>query len=179
MRGAYPHLAVLLVLVLAACTVPATSRVNEEPPGKTHAHVTVFSPTGQPAPVSRVDRRIAGLGVWIDEVTGAPGNGNRALTRALRRELEATSLPIAISVGAASHFIQGVVDVRVKDATSEHVSIIWIVLDSDGKELGRVSQDNTIPRGILHEDWGDIARYAAVGGADGVLSIIEYDIVAE
>ncbi len=132
-------------------------------------------PVVPPPPVTGGDRGLVDFGIWVDEVTGAPGDGNRALTKALLAELKRAALPFAMSPGTASHFVQGVVDVTVLDNTTEHVTILWAVSNGDGKELGRITQRNNIARGTLHQTWGNTAQYAAIGGAEAVLAIIERD----
>lgn len=116
------------------------------------------------------------FGIWLDEVTGAPGNGNAALTQAIYSDLKGRKLPFALSPSMASHYIQGVVDVSVLSASREHVAIVWVVSNAAGKEIGRVTQRNDIARGSLHGEWGDTAVYAARGGLDGILAILERDL---
>ncbi|MBT4889782.1 MAG: hypothetical protein HON65_09540 [Rhodospirillales bacterium] len=134
------------------------------------------SPPNPPAPVSSGNTGERQFGLWIDMVTGAPGNGNEALTVALIDMLEALELPFAKTPGMASHYIQGVVDVAVRDATTEHVTIVWVVRDPAGDEIGRVTQRNDITRGVLHQAWQDTAKYAAQGGVEGIAAILERDL---
>jgi hypothetical protein len=136
-------------------------------------------PALPPPPVSGENRGFVDFGIWVDDVTGAPGDGNQSLTGALLAELRRAALPFALSAGTASHFVQGVVDVSVTDATTEHVTILWAVSDENGKELGRITQRNNIVRGSLHQAWGKTAQYAAIGGAEAVLAIIERDLTTE
>ena len=130
-------------------------------------------------PIAGANPGFVDFGIWVDDVTGAPGDGNNALTRALLYELKRAALPFAMTAGTASHFVQGVVDVSVLDATTEHVTILWVVSNAEGKELGRITQRNDIARGTLHQNWGKTAQYAAMGGADAVLAIIERDLTKE
>ena len=132
-------------------------------------------PSLPPPPVSGGNTALTSLGIWVDDVTGAPGDGNSSLTRAIRRALEGASVPFAITASTASHFVQGVVDVSVIDAISEHVTILWAVSNAKGEEIGRITQRNEIVRGSLHQTWGDTARYAAIGGAEAVIAILERD----
>jgi len=133
-------------------------------------------PTPPPLPVTTGLSGKRAFGLWLDEVTGAPGNGNAALTQAIYTDLKSHELPFALTPGLASHYIQGVVDVAVRSATQEHVTIVWVVSNAEGDEIGRVSQRNDIVRGSLHGDWGETAVYAAHGGLEGVLAILERDL---
>lgn len=133
-------------------------------------------PTPPPLPVTSGLSDQRDFGLWLDDVTGAPGNGNAALSKAIYSDLKLNDLPFAMTPGLASHYIQGVVDVAVRSATQEHVTIMWVVSNADGQEIGRVSQRNDIVRGSLHGDWGDTAIYAARGGLEGILAILERDL---
>ncbi len=118
------------------------------------------------------------FGLWVDAVTGAPGDGNASLTGFMLEMLENAGVPFARTAGTASHYIQGVVDVEALDATLEHVTITWIILNSSGQELGRVNQSNDIVRGSLHQEWRDTARFAAQGGVEGIMAILERNMGA-
>lgn len=133
-------------------------------------------PSPPPLPPTGGVRNKRDFGLWLDEVTGAPGDGNPALTQAIFEELNRKKLPFAMTPGLASHYIQGVVDVNVRSAVAEHVTIVWVVSNAAGEEIGRVTQRNDIVRGSLHGQWGDTAIYAARGGLDGVLAILERDL---
>lgn len=134
-----------------------------------------------PAPVALSAEDVAKrpFGLWIDEVTGAPGDGNRSLTYALIDMLAVMELPFARTPGIASHYIQGVVDVVALDATTEHVTIIWVVKGPGGEEIGRVTQRNDIARGTLHQAWRDTANFTAQGGVEGIAAILERDLDIE
>ncbi len=110
--------------------------------------------------------------LWVDEVTGAPGDGNRSLTAALREILRGAGYPLARSPSGAMYFVQASVDVSVIDHSTEHITIVWSMVGRDGSEIGRISQNNDIPRGMLHDTWGETARYAARGGFEGVRAIL-------
>ncbi len=132
-------------------------------------------PMPPPLPIASGVKNIRDFGLWLDEVTGAPGDGNAALTQAIFADLTRKKLPFAMTPGLASHYVQGVVDVIVRSATQEHVTIVWVVSNAQGDEIGRVTQRNDIVRGSLHGEWGDTAVYAARGGLDGILAILERD----
>lgn len=109
--------------------------------------------------------------VALAPVVGAPGDGNLALTAAMRaalaREIEvvtgdATALRIAgrVQVGAAEDGLQP-------------VAITWSVLDASGAEVGQVSQSNSVPAGSLDGAWGEVAVFVADWAAAGILDLLQ------
>ncbi len=60
------------------------------------------------------------------------------------------------------------------DATGgkQSIRIDWLVLDPNGKKLGTVSQQNTIPKGSLNGPWGAIADAAAGAAAAGIIKLL-------
>lgn len=133
-------------------------------------------PAPPPLPATDNSTIKRNFGLWLDEVTGAPGNGNAALTQAIYEGLRKNKLPFAMTPGLASHYVQGVVGVEELSATTEHITIVWVVSNAGGKEIGRITQRNDISRGSLHGEWGDTAYYVAQGGLEGVLAILERDL---
>lgn len=110
---------------------------------------------------------------WVDEVSGAPGDGNRALTREIIQQIDEAGLTFARSPGLADYFVTAIVDVSVLDTQREVVEIVWRMTDKVGTEIGQISQRNEVPRGMLHDEWGDTAHYAARGGLQGVFAILD------
>lgn len=164
--------------IVAATVLPEeTTIIAPEPP--VAAAPVPSPPAPPPLPVSESTTASAvkrDFGLWLDEVSGAPGNGNAALTQAIYEGLNKNKLPFAMTPGLASHYVQGVVGVEELSATMEHITIVWVVSNADGKEIGRITQRNDIPRGSLHGEWGDTAVYVARGGLEGVLAILERDL---
>ena len=62
--------------------------------------------------------------------------------------------------------VKGTVKLSSAGAGKENIRIEWRVLDPNGKNLGTVSQQNTIPKGSLNGPWGAIADAAAGAAAD-------------
>jgi hypothetical protein len=109
------------------------------------------------------------------EVTRAPGDGKAALESALTRLFRMNGVRIGDPASADVRFaVRGAVEVLpVGDGTDqEQVSIIWEVLDPAGDTLGRINQDNTIPRGSLDGAWGETAALIAEGAVLGVGEIL-------
>jgi len=108
----------------------------------------------------------------VAPVTGAPGDGQPALTRALQQRLSASGVKLARSRGRNVYTVQGQVSVKSAGGNRETVRIDWNVLDPNGKKLGTVSQQNTISKGSLNGPWGAIADAAAGAAADGIIKLL-------
>ena len=106
-------------------------------------------------------------------VTGAPGDGNQALTARLREFLTAQGYVVQDVADGAAFAVTAEVNVVPAPAPrTERVEIQWIVSRRDGHELGRVLQLNEVPAGRLNGFWGDIAFAAAQEAAGGVRQVI-------
>ncbi|MEQ8665678.1 MAG: hypothetical protein RIC16_08125 [Rhodospirillales bacterium] len=148
--------------VLAGCAAP--------PPAKPVTQTTTIrsDSDGQAVIIARGEPKL-----WVDEVSGAPGDGNKALTRELIQLIDQAGLTFARSPGLADYFVTAIVDVSVIDNQREVVEIVWRMTDSAGTEIGQISQRNEVSRGLLHQDWGDTAFYVARGGLEGVFAILD------
>jgi hypothetical protein len=105
-------------------------------------------------------------------VTGAPGDGDTALARAVASVLRQQE-PIIIDPGGKADFtIDGEVSVVPIGPDKQHVKIVWHVRNASGAELGNVGQENDIPRGQLSGAWGDIAYVVALAAGDGIMQVL-------
>ncbi|MFN3744086.1 MAG: hypothetical protein ACK4TL_05215 [Hyphomicrobiaceae bacterium] len=111
------------------------------------------------------------LAAIVPTVTGAPGDGNTALSSALQRELSRQGVAMANRPGA-SYRIEGKVVVGPGQAGKQSIQIDWLVRDPQGRSLGTVSQKNEIPEGSLDGAWGNTADAAAGAAAQGILKLL-------
>lgn len=107
----------------------------------------------------------------VPAVTGAPGDGNSALSSALQRELSRQGVTMANRPGA-SYRIEGKVALGQGQAGKQTIQIDWLVRDPQGRSLGTVSQKNEIPEGSLDGSWGNTADAAAGAAAQGILKLL-------
>lgn len=107
-------------------------------------------------------------------VSGAPGDGEQSLTRALYNELGGAGVQQAPSEAASVYEIEGVVKIAPAQRGKESVVINWIVFDPDGNTLGHVSQGKIVRKGALDRAWGSIAAGAASAAADGILKLLPH-----
>ena len=119
------------------------------------------------------DPQLALDGILVEPVTGAPGDGYRSLTRALRAALRRAGLPLADGVGPDVYVVLGAVGVTDRGSNRQLVRITWTVLDPDGSELGKVEQADEIPTGALNPRWGEAALIVADGAAVGIVDLLQ------
>jgi hypothetical protein len=105
-------------------------------------------------------------------VVGAPGDGDQALTSALKNELTARGLKLASSFQANVYEVQGTVRIQPVSKSKQSVTIIWVVLSPDGTQRGITRQTRTIRKGSLDRKWGEAATAAAAAAAEDIDRLI-------
>ena len=111
-------------------------------------------------------------GVVVAPVSGAPGDGQRSLTTALKKRLYAGGVKLANGTAVNVYMVKGSVSLADASGGKQSIRIDWQVLDPSGKKLGTVSQQNMIPRGSLNGPWGAIADAAAGAAAAGIIKLL-------
>ena len=117
---------------------------------------------------------LMGAGMLVNPVVGAPGDGNPALTKAIKTALGALDVLITEDRRQAKVQLSGTVAVQPLANGMERIGIVWRVTTPDGFEVGRASQENTVPSGSLNGVWGieaDRVASAAVSGIERILGI--------
>lgn len=110
--------------------------------------------------------------VAVLDVTGAPGDGNIALSRHMRDQLAKYGPLVQTDAHGADFIVQGEVKVVPIPVRQERVEIQWYVKTPGGDERGRVVQLNEIPAGTLAGFWGDVAVVVAGEAAPGVNDVL-------
>ncbi len=113
-----------------------------------------------------------GEALAVNPVTGAPGDGNRALLRAMMAALRAAGAPVTEDASAAQLALTGTVRVDPADGDRQRVRIVWTVATADGEELGTASQDSDVPAGSLDGPWGAVADDVAAAAVPGIAQIV-------
>jgi len=62
---------------------------------------------------------------------------------------------------------------KTPGANSDRIAIVWEVQEEDGTNVGQVTQENDVPRGLLDNAWGEDAYYAAQGARDGIIELLQ------
>ncbi len=110
--------------------------------------------------------------VMVADVTGAPGDGNVALTRQMRAKLAAYGPLIQTSLSGADFVVKGKVLAVALPNRQQRIEIQWYVNTASGDERGRVIQLNEIPAGTLDRFWGDVAVVVATEASAGINDVL-------
>ncbi len=110
--------------------------------------------------------------VQVATVTGAPGDGDQALTSQMREHLSKLGPVLQDTAKGADFIVQGQVRTVPIAGKQIRVEIQWIIKDGTGAERGRVVQLNEVPAGSLSGYWGDVAVAVAQEASGGVKDVI-------
>jgi hypothetical protein len=112
--------------------------------------------------------------VRVVPLRGLPGDGDKALTEAIRRALGRGG--VLVKDEGAEYMVEGKVTVAPGLPGEDTVTVAWVVKRADGgAELGNIGQSGGVPRGRLSQPWGTLARDIAEGGAAGVVQVVLAD----
>jgi hypothetical protein len=111
--------------------------------------------------------------VAVLPVKGARGEGNSELTTAMRTALRQAGWPVLTASRKDALTVQGRVAIGKPHGPNQSVKIVWDVLTPDGKSLGDLKQDNSVPAGSLDQTWGENAQFAADAAAEGIFKLIQ------
>ena len=111
--------------------------------------------------------------IFVRDVIGAPGDGNRSLARNLRDLIPKQGQVLAETADDADYLV----DTRVRTAPGAkpdtiRVEIQWIVSDARGRESGKIIQLEEVPPATVNNYWGDVAQVAASQAAGGLRDVI-------
>lgn len=125
-----------------------------------------------PAPAPADTAASGEVFTYVPAVTGAPGDGQRSLSLAIKKQLFKNGIKITSTPGRAAYTVKATVEASQPQGGKQKVSIRWEVLDPSGRHLGTVSQQNSIDQGALDGKWGGIADAAAGAATDGILKLL-------
>ena len=135
----------------AAAAVIATLVVDDE----------ILEPTDLPRPA-----------VLFKSVRGAPGDGDAALTRAIRQAIKARGLRLTADAAKAGYAVAGTVTVGAPSGTRQSVRIVWLVSRIDGRDVGRITQNNLVPAHSLDGAGGRVAAIIAAAAAADIANTL-------
>jgi hypothetical protein len=146
----------------APAPAPAASAPPPSPSASSNTRTAAAPPPRPKGPVTTI----------VSPVSGAPGDGTRSLTAAIKKRLYAKGVKLTSVQSDNTYTVKGVVSLKDASGGKQSIRIDWQVLDPSGKRLGTVSQQNTIPKGSLNGPWGAVADAAAGAAADGIIKLL-------
>ena len=111
--------------------------------------------------------------VMVADVTGAPGDGNVALTKQMRARLALLGPMVQSTEAGADYIVRCTVKAVPIANRQQRIEIQWVISDADGGERGRVVQLNEIPAGTLDRYWGDVAVVVTSEAANGIHNVLQ------
>ncbi len=117
--------------------------------------------------------------VLVRTVSGAPGDGPRALSRAMAASLRqanvaATEKEPAGETAAKLYVVAGTVTMAAAGEGKEKIKVSWALFDPSGAQVGQVSQENAVAAGSLNGHWGDTAYAVANAAAGGIVALLQH-----
>jgi hypothetical protein len=126
-----------------------------------------------------IDAGSDGPNVLVRAVSGAPGDGSRALARAMAASLRQANLAVTekeptAETAAKLYVVAGTVTMSAAGEGKEKVKVSWALFDPSGAQVGQVSQENAVAAGSLNGHWGDTAYAVANAAAGGIVALLEH-----
>jgi hypothetical protein len=110
--------------------------------------------------------------VAVPLVAGAPGDGPKALARAMSAALRQAQLSVD-EKAEKPWVVAGRVAVGPVAKKQQHVEIVWELRKPDGQKIYEVKQENDVAAGQLDGAWGDVAWAVASAAAEAIVPLIE------
>lgn len=136
-------------------------------------------PVANIAPPEKPVKRASAPRFFLMDIDGAPGDGNISLLRSLAFIMKKEGAEIVGSRREAEYLVKGFVNVSQPINGENQVAVTWLVTSGDGKELGKVSQNNKVPAGRLDKQWGDMAFAVADGATLGIKGVVVRHLAAK
>ena len=118
-------------------------------------------------------------GIFVEGVSGAPGDGNASLAAAMRRALSIRDIAVTEGEATAAHILRATVKADTPTGDQQRIAIVWRLENAGGELLGEAAQENAIEAGSLDGKWGTVAGYAAAAAVDGIEEILERSKASE
>jgi len=110
--------------------------------------------------------------VMVTPVTGAPGDGNIALTRLMREKLAKLGTTVQESATGSDFTLSAKVEYAQLTPKTHRIEIVWLLHDTRNNEVGRIVQLNEVPSGVLDKYWGDVAVAASDEASGAIRDVI-------
>ncbi len=108
----------------------------------------------------------------IGTISGAPGDGNKALAVAFRAVLRRAGLPLTDDPTRAAAELSGKVETRPAAAGKVRLTILWTLRDREGRTRATFRQGNEVRRDRIESRWGALAYDIATAMAEGLAAAL-------
>ena len=110
----------------------------------------------------------------VQPVSGAPGDGSKSLTAAMRKYLQNAGVKLVDGGGNSNAYtVKGSVELGSAVDGQQPITIQWTVIDPNGKTMDKaVVQRNKVAEGSLDGPWGQVADLAAGEAARSIARLI-------
>ena len=112
------------------------------------------------------------INFFLSEFSGATVAGNESVLRSLKYLLNREPGFSVSKESDANYLIKGVAKISEPINDICEVAITWFVTLSDGKELGKISQNNNVAIDSFNTYWGQTALSIAKGALLGIKNIV-------
>jgi len=112
-------------------------------------------------------------GVWVQPIRGAPGDGDKSLTRAMRFALVGAKVAVTSEKLAARHILSARVRVGPAQAGNQNVEVRWTISYPNGGQVGNAVQRNVVPAGTFDGRWGETAAMIAAAAVSGITNVLD------
>jgi hypothetical protein len=111
--------------------------------------------------------------LFVAGVSGAPGDGNNALSLDMTRDLPKLGMQLVDKPSQADFVINGVVKTKADANNQILVEIDWMIHDANSRKIGQVTQLHDLNLSDITPYWGDVAAAAATEGAGGIHEAVQ------
>jgi len=109
----------------------------------------------------------------IRPVAGAPGDGNEALTSAIKSVMRQKDLTVTEDPRQAGYEVVGQVTVGPPVNGRQQARIVWKVSTVTGDEVGKAIQENAVIAGSLDGELGRVAELVSVAAVNGIEGLFD------
>ena len=111
--------------------------------------------------------------LYVGKIVGAPETAGALLRSELETALRRQALRVSSKVRKGSVVIVGTVNLAPGAKGLRQLSLEWVLMSADSRDLGKLQQKNSVTLDALEHYWPKIARGIALGAAQGIGDLLK------